>query len=333
MRRREFLRSLAGFVPFVRPALAQKSASKKRVALVAPTGSTDDMRIGGDARYDAFIGELNRLGYVEGENLTVERYSAEGARERADAIVREIVGSKPDAIWSVGTPLTRLFKAATTTIPIIAFTGDPVRFGLISSLAHPGGNITGVSVDAGIEIWGKRLELLAQAVPKLINVAFVSTQAGWDGAGGRIAREAAQKLGTSLVNLPLAAPFDEAEFRRVFGSIQTGQFDGVTISDEGETYTRRLLVVQLIQQIRLPAIYAYRDQTEAGGLMSYSYDNKGAARRNAVQIVEVLRGASPADMPYVQETRFELVINLKTAKALGLDIPAGLIARADEVIE
>jgi putative ABC transport system substrate-binding protein len=163
MRRREFLRALAGFVPFVRPALAQKSTSKKRVALVASTGSTDDMRIGGDARYDAFIGELNRLDYVEGENLTIERYSAEGERERADAIVREVVSSKPDAVWSLGTPLTKLFKAATTTIPIIAFTGAPIRFGLISSLAHPGGNITGVSVDAGIEIWGKRLECEAFA--------------------------------------------------------------------------------------------------------------------------------------------------------------------------
>jgi putative ABC transport system substrate-binding protein len=333
MKRREFLLGTAMLASLTCAASAQQAVAKKRIAVVEPSIKVADMRIGGDARYDVLLNELRRLGYVEGENLIVDRYSGEGRFERYADIAREVVGAHPDVIVSFGTPLTRLLKGATTTIPSVAYTGDPVRFGLISSLAHPGGNITGVSVDAGIEIWGKRLALLAEAVPKLVNVLFISTQGGWEGAGGRAAREAAQKLGLSIVRAPLSNPFDEAEFRRIFNSIQREQVDGITISDEGETYTYRFLLVQLIQQARIPAMHVHRDQTEAGGLMSYSYDIKGAVRRNAMQVTEILHGAKPGDMPYIQETRFELVINLKTAKALGLEIPAGLVARADAVIE
>jgi putative ABC transport system substrate-binding protein len=131
----------------------------------------------------------------------------------------------------------------------------------------------------------------------------------------------------------LVSPFNEAEYRRVFGSIQRDQVDGIVISEETENYAQRFLMVQLIQQMHLPAIYTYRDQAEAGGLMAYSWDLKSALRRNAMQIAEILRGANPGDMPYFQEARFELVINLKTAKELGLQIPDGLIAGAATVIE
>ncbi len=277
--------------------------------------------------------EFDRLGYVEGKNLIIDRYSAEGHHERYGEIVREVVSTNPDVIFSNGTPLTLEFKKATSTIPIVAFTGDPVRLGIISSLAHPGGNITGVSVDAGIEVWGKRLELLAEAVPKLVNVLFLSTQGGWDGAGGKGTREAAQKLGISLVPASLVSPYNEAEYRRVFNSIQRDQIDGILISDETENAANRFLIVQLVQEIRRPAIYVYRDQTEAGGLMSYSWDLKGAIRRVVMQGVEILHGARPSDMPYFQEASFELVINLKTAKALGLEIPPELVAGASAVIE
>ncbi len=244
-----------------------------------------------------------------------------------------MVGTYPDVIVCYGMPTAGRLKALTSTIPIVAYTGDPISFGLISSLSHPGGNITGVGVDAGIEIWGKRLELLSQSVPKLVNVLFVSTQGGWDGAGGRAVREAAQKLGISLVRATVNSPYDEAEYRRTFSSIQGDQLDGITLSDEGVHFRNRFLLVQLIEQMRIPAIYTYRDQVEAGGLMAYSYDIKPAVRRQAMQVVEILHGANPADMPYFQETRFDLVINLKTAKALGLEIPAGLVASANVVIE
>jgi putative ABC transport system substrate-binding protein len=330
VKRRDFLLASATLVTGMPHAMAQQPATKKRIAVIG-VGNVADLRIGGNPDATVFFEELKRLGYSEGDNLIVERYSTINVpqdRQGYIDLAREVVGTQPDVIVSYGMPMTATLKAATSTIPIVAFTGDPIRFGLKSSLAHPGGNITGVSVDAGIEIWAKRLELLSEAVPKLVNVAFVSTQGGWDGAGGQAVREAAQKLGISLVRATLNSPFDEAEYRRVLGSIQRDQVDGIFLSDEFVHYRYRLLVVQLVQQMRIPAVFPSRDQAEAGGLMAYSYDGNSALRRQVMQIVAVLRGANPGDIPYFQETRFELVINLKTAKELGLEIPAGLVAGA-----
>jgi len=330
MQRREFIAGL-GATALPLGARAQQPAPTKRIAVVAPAGKVADMKDGPIVK--VFDEELNRLGYVEGKNLIIDRYSAEGHPERYGDLAREVVSTNPDVIYAAGAPLTREFKKATSTIPIVASTGDPVRLGIISSLAHPGGNITGISFDAGVEVWGKRLELLAEAVPKLVNVVFVSTKGGWDGAGGKATQEAAQKLGISLVLAPLVSPFSEAEYKRVFNSIQRDQFHGIMISSEFEHYPYRFLIVQLVQELRLPAIYVLREQVEAGGLMSYSVDTKDIVRRNAMQIVEILHGANPGDMPYFQPTKFELVINLKTAKELGLEIPAGLVAGAAAVIE
>jgi putative tryptophan/tyrosine transport system substrate-binding protein len=331
MRRRDFFLAASMLVPVMRHAMAQQSGKTKRVAMVYPSDKVADVRT--DPNFAIFLEEFKRHGYVEGTNLIIDIYSGEGRIDRYGDLAREVVSTHPDVIWCTGSPLARQFKAATSTIPIVAITGDPIRQGIVSSIARPGGNITGVSVDAGFEIWPKRLELLAEAVPKLVNVAYVSTLGGWNGAGARGLREAAPKLGISLVPATLGNTVDEAEYRRIFGSIQRDQVDGIMISEESENYTYRFLLVQLVQQIRLPAIFSYRDQAEAGGLMSYSWDIKGAVWRNAMQIVEILKGGNPSDMPYFQEVRFELVINLKTAKALGLDIPAGLVARADAMIE
>ena len=146
-------------------------------------------------------------------------------------------------------------------------------------------------------------------------------------------REGAQRLGISLVLAPLGSTINEAEYRRIFASIQRGQVDGIVVSEDGENYAHRFLLVELVQKLGVPAIYTFRDQAEAGGLMSYSWDIKSAVRRNAMQVVEILNGANPGEMPYFQEARFELVINLKTAKALGLEIPDGLIASANALIE
>jgi putative ABC transport system substrate-binding protein len=332
MRRREFLLAAAMLVPMGRCAIAQQSVTKKSLAYVSSASSKlEEMR--NDPNLFIFFDELKRLGYAEGQNLIVYLYSAEGRLDRYEAIAREVVETQPDVIATVGTPLTRSFKAATSTIPIVSMTVDPIRFGIVSNLARPGGNITGVSVDAGIEIWGKRLALLAEAVPKLKRVAFVSTQGAWEAPGGRAMRDAAEKLGLSLISAPLVSPFNEAEYRRVFGSIQRDQFDGIVISDENENYPHRFLMVQLIQQVRLPAVFTFREQAEAGGLMSYSWDLKSALRRNAMQVAEILRGANPGEMPYFQESRFELVINMKAAKELGIEIPAELVAGAAAVIE
>jgi putative tryptophan/tyrosine transport system substrate-binding protein len=319
------------FAPAIRYASAQQPATKKRLALIASL-KVEDQRIGRDPDATIFFEELQRLGYVEGGNLIVDRWEYQAGR--LEEIAHEVVDTKPDVISCPGTPMTLRLKAATTTIPIVAVTGDPIRFGIISNLARPGGNITGVSVDAGVEIWAKRLELLSSAVPKLRNVVFVSGEGVWTNPGGQVVRDAAQKLGISLVRGDVSSPYGETEFRSTFSSLQRDQLDGLILSDEGHRHLpKKSLLVQLIQQMRLPAIYPYRQFVEAGGLMSYASDLKSVIHRQVAQIVEVLRGVNPGDIPYSQAVRFELVVNLKTAKELGLDIPAGLVASAATVIE
>jgi putative ABC transport system substrate-binding protein len=331
MKRRDFLLATAMFVPSLRRASAQQPTAKKRIAVVLVTTRIEDL--GRDPVTQLWRDELKRVGLVEGENLIVEHYSAEGKPDRYESVAREAVAANPDLIYTGGTPMTLRLKAATSTIPIVTLTGDPIRFGIVSNIARPGGNITGVSVDAGVEVWGKRLELLAQSVPDLKQVAFVSTQGGWDGPGGRAVRDAAPKLGISLTSVLLTSPYNEAEYRRVLGSLQRDQFGAVMISDETEHFQHRVLIARLVQESRLPAVYNYRDQAEAGGLMSYAWNLKSAVRRNATQIAEILRGKNPGDMPYFQETSFDLVINLKSAKELGIEVPAGLVAGAASIIE
>jgi putative tryptophan/tyrosine transport system substrate-binding protein len=164
-------------------------------------------------------------------------------------------------------------------------------------------------------------------------VLFVSTQTSWEDAGGKASREAAQRLGIALVLAPVSIPINEQAYRDTFQAIQRNQIDGLVIANIIEAYAHRFLLVKLVQQIGLPTMFVFREQAEAGGLMSYSMDLKNAIRVAWGQVVEILRGSKPSEMPYVQGTRFELVINLKTAKAIGLTIPPELLARADEVIE
>ena len=331
MKRRDFLFAAAMLAPAMRRASAQQPATKKRLALIF-IGKVEDARIGRDPNATIFLEELQRLGYVEGENLIVDRWQFQSGR--LEEIAREVVDTQPDVIYCPGTPMTLRLKAATTTIPIVAGTGDPIRFGIISNLARPGGNVTGVSVDAGVEVWAKRLELLSSAVPKLHNVVFVSSEGGWTGAGGQAVRDAAQKLGIALVRGTHSSPHGEAEYRSTFSSLQRDQLDGLILSDEPYLHFPKMsLLVQLVHQLRLPAIYPYRDFAEAGGLMTYSSDLKSVLRRQAAQIVEIFRGANPGDIPYSQADRFEFVINLKTAKELGIEMPDGLVAGATAVIE
>jgi len=334
MRRREFLIVSAMLASGTQRAFAQQVGPKKRLALVHPSTKTADMRMSGaDDGFTIYLRELERLGYVEGINLIIERYSAEGQPERYGDLAREVVGAHPDLIAVSGTALAARFKAATSTIPISALTGDPIRFGLVSSLAHPGGNITGVSFDAGTELWGKRLEILAEVAPRLRRAAFVGPRAALDGAGGKATREAAARLGIDLVDASVATPVNEQAYRNTFETIGRDPPDGLVFTADFESYPLRQFLVELVKQSGLPAIFTLREQAAVGGLMSYAADLKSPLRASAGQAAEILRGGNPAEMPYIQATRFELVINLKTAKALGLTVPPTLLARADEVIE
>jgi putative tryptophan/tyrosine transport system substrate-binding protein len=333
--RRELIAGLGSALAWSVAARAQQPAvrqpaAKKRMVIISWVPD-DGMKIGGDPLATVFLEELKRLGYVEGDNLVIERHQFRPAG--IAELAREVVDTNPDVIVCYCTPMTAALKSLTSTIPIVAYTGDPIRFRLISSLAHPGGNITGVSVDAGIDVWGKRLELLSRVVPKLANVLFVSTQGGWKGAGGDAVRSAAQKLQISIVQASLNPPFDEAEWTRILSSVQHDQVDGAIVADESQLEHLYPLVIRSLEQMHIPAIYPMTEQAEAGGLMSYGQDIKSTLRIQVAQLVQVLHGVNPADIPYFQATEFQLVINMKAAKELGIEVPAGLIAGATSVIE
>jgi ABC-type uncharacterized transport system substrate-binding protein len=282
--------------------------------------------------YRMFFEELSRLGYVEGRNLVVERYSGEGRTERYADLARDVVDTHPDLIFQQTTRLALNFKAATTTIPIVTVTADPIAAGLVSSLARPGGNITGVSVDAGIEVLGKRLALLLEATSNLSNARFLVSQLSWERSPGAAVREASRRTSISLKGETMSG-FNEQEYQRAFNSMEHARVGGILVSDESEHFTYRRLLVELATKTRIPAIYAYREHVELGGLMAYSFDLEEVFRGSARLIAEILKGANPGDTPFRQATKFQLVINVKTAKALGLEMPSTLLLHADEVIE
>jgi putative tryptophan/tyrosine transport system substrate-binding protein len=332
MKRRDFLFAVA-FVVSTSHAIAEQRSTLKRVAMVHPATKPGDMRIGGDPNYAIVFEEMQRLGYVEGVNMIADRYSAEGQFDRYGELARDIVATRPDVIFPITSPLTLALLSETRTIPIVAWTSDPIAAGIVSNLARPGGNVTGLSSEASSEMGAKSLQLLSEAVGKLSNTRVLATPLSWQFPIYQSAREAAEKMNIPLRLQPLQSPINETEYRRAFETMQREQVDGVMVSFGAESYTYRALLGRLAQQYRLPSICAYTDSVEAGALMSYAFDLKAGDRRIAAQIVEILNGGKPAEMPFFQEIRWELVINLKAAKELGLEIPAGLVAQADRVIE
>jgi putative tryptophan/tyrosine transport system substrate-binding protein len=232
MKRRDFLVSTAMFAATAPHASAQQSAKMKRLALVHPTLKPADLRIGHDPTWTVFFEELKRLGRVEGINLIVDRYSAEGRYDRFAEIAHEIVGTRPDVIFASENHLVLALKSETRTIPIVGWTGDPVASGIVSSLARPGGNVTGVSVDAGAEVAAKRLQLLAEAVGKLTNVRYLSPDPPlkWEQQPQvKAAKAAAEKMNIPIQQEPLQSPIDEAEYRRAFNTMQRDHVDGVSV--------------------------------------------------------------------------------------------------------
>jgi putative ABC transport system substrate-binding protein len=209
MRRREFIAFLGGAaVAWPLAMRAQQSSKMKPIAIVSPATKIGDMSVSGYRIYRVFFEELSRLGYVEGQNLVVERYSGEGRSERYADLARDVVSTHLDLIFTLG-PLALNLKMPTTTIPIVAITADPVVGGLVPSLARPGGNMTGVSTDAGLELHGKRLALLAEAIPKLSNARYLAAQPGWAGPYGAVVREVARRAGISLAGALLGSPINE----------------------------------------------------------------------------------------------------------------------------
>jgi len=274
---------------------------------------------------------LRELGYVEGRNLALEIRYAEGRTERFPALAAELVSLKVDVLVAVSTPGALAAKQATSTIPIVMVAvGEPVEVKLVESLAHPGGNVTGLSLVAP-ELAAKRLDLLKQALPKLSRVTVL-----WNSANrGMQARfqetqRGAQSLGLTLKSATVQSTDD---FEPLFAALTRDRPESLLVLADTVTVANRQRAVEFAARYRVPAVYEARVFVDAGGLMSYGVDFDDHYRRAATYVDQILRGAKPGELPVEQPTKFELVINLKTAKALGLTIPQLLLLRADRVIE
>ena len=312
---------------------AQEPAKQHRIAIIRPAGPTALISATGISFYQAFFKELRSLGDVEGQNLTVERFSGEGRPERFSDLAREVVARNPEVIVVVSDDIARAVRAADGAMPIVLVTGgDLIQKEFATSLARPGGSITGVTVQqAGGETDGKRLQLLKEAVPSVSKVAYLDLRAYWGGEAQTL-RKYGQQLQITLTGM-LLRESNPTEVQRVFAQLEQDRPDAVMVHCRADLTAHHQLIVELASKNRLPAIYCYRDYAEAGGLMAYGGDIGEVGRRAAEEVHEILGGAKPGDIPFYQPTRYEFVINLKTAKDLGLTIPPALLATADEVIE
>lgn len=277
----------------------------------------------------AFRAELRDRGYVEGENLLLELRSVDGKIERAEQVMTALVRLGVAVIVTSSPEMVREAKRATTTVPIVMFSRAPVEERLVVSLARPGGNVTGVTNDSGPDMEGKRLDLLREGFPTLRRVAYLGLKAEWDAPSGQNLRRAAK---ASRVNLFLAQPAAQ-NYVRAFDLIASERPHALIVSQTAFHYPHRRLIADFAATHKLPSVAAYREFVEAGGLMSYGWDTADIFRRLAIHVDKILKGARPADLPVEQPTKFELVINSKTAKALGLTISPALLQRADHVID
>jgi len=328
MDRRAFVAAALGLLAAPVAADAQQAVKIPRIGVLA------QHRAASGHLLEAFLQGLRDLGWVEGRNVVIEYRDADGKYERLPALAAELVALKVDVIVAPSTVAALAAKHATSALPIV-FAGavDPVTDGLVTSLARPGGNVTGVS-NLALELPGKCLELLTQAVPGVSRVA-VLWQPG--GSGERTERDmlkatdvAARALGVRLQPVEARGP---ADLDRAFSDMTRGRTGALTVLGSPLFVNERRRLTDLATKSRLPAVYPGRLYVDAGGLMSYGTSLADLLRRAATYVDKILKGATPADLPVEQPTKFELVISMRTAKALGLTIPLSVLARADQVIE
>ena len=338
MRRRDFIGLLGGAaVAWPLAVAARQNANSKRLAIFSPSEPSADLHERGQSKFSrawaTLFAELRRLGWIEGQNLKVESYGREQNSSGPEVLSMEIVRNSPDVIFVVG-PGAVIFKELTSRIPIVVITGDPVKLGIAESLAHPGGNFTGVTVDAGPSIYGKRFALLREMVPTMSKLGCLGLRSQWHGpVTGPAIRAAAEAAGLPLAVSLLEMGTSEAGYRAAVESISRDGANAVMVLESPEVFQNGILIAKLVGDAKLPAIFAHPEPVEAGGLIAYSFDLAELYKRVANNIDAILRGAKPGDIPIYQVTKFELSINLKTAKQLGLSIPPALLASADKVIE
>lgn len=333
MKRRDFLAAGIGAAALPRLAGAQQAGKVYRLTIFHLGIPVADMAPRGLPQYQAFHAELSRLGYTEGRNLEVERVSAEGDDRQLSALARRIVMRNPHAIFATSNRAIGAFAAATTTVPIVSLLVDPVGFGYAASLARPGRNITGFSLDTGRELVQKHLELLKQMQPALARTAFLAPRATWDSHIGALYRAAAAASGIASLGAILESPVGDGEYRRVVAAAVRDGADSLYVIPAPENFAHRRVIAELAAAARLPSLAVWREHAAAGGLVAHSLDFVDIYRRAAGYVAQVFGGADPAAMPFQQPTKFDLVVNLKAAKALGIAVPEGLLVAADGVIE
>jgi putative ABC transport system substrate-binding protein len=329
MERRTFMTMLTGGI-----VVAPLAAEAQQAAKIARIGFLALNMAAAPHLPEAFRQGLRDLGYVEGRNVVIEYRDAEGKPERFPALAAELVALKVDVILAAGEPHALAAKQATRTIPIVfAVAADPVASGLVTSLARPGGNVTGLS-SVGPDLVGKRLERLKQAVPGVSRVAVLWQPGAADERTEKDllkgAEVAARALGVRLQFVEARGP---ADFDRAFSDMTGARAGALNVLGSAMFFNERRRLVDLAAKHRLPAVYTSRESVDAGGLMAYGANFADLFRRAATFVDKILKGAKPGDLPVEQPTKFELVINLKTAKALGLTIPQSLLRGADEVIQ
>jgi putative tryptophan/tyrosine transport system substrate-binding protein len=334
MRRRDFVAGLL-LTGMTGSAQAQQKAKVYRLAVVDPINPVSDLTESGELPYyRGFFERLRQLGFVEGRNLEIKRYSAEGRSEHVADMVSEVVNLRPDVIFMASTRLLIMLKGATTTIPLVGVMADPVRYGLAASLARPGGNITGVAHDPGVGFYAKRYELLKEVVPRASKLGTLISPRLLEYTGATELKAELERAGIELVLPSRGRPvWGEEECRAAFAHFASNRVDGIVVSEQNENWTYRRLIIALAKEFQLLAIYPDRMFVELGGLMSFGVDWMGSGRDCARVAAEIFNGANPANIPISQPTKYELSLNLKTAKALGIEIPPSLLVQADEVIE
>ena len=325
--RRTFLAAVAGgFLAAPRAAGAQQAGKAYRVGFLGNSTAALESNL-----VEPWREGLRELGYVEGRDLVIEYRWAEGEYDRFPMLIAELVALEVEVIVTAGTPAALAVKRATTTIPLVMVAvGDPVGTGLVASLARPGGNLTGL-VSIAPDLEGKRLELLREVVPKLSKVSFLVNPANaFHVASEKQARAAARTLQLKVHFVGVRA---EPEFDHAFDAIRKERSGAVIMLADRLFLHHRARIVDFAARNRLPAMYAYTELVDAGGLMSFGPSYPGMHKRAAYFVDRILKGARPADLPMEQPSKFELVMNLKTARALGLTIPPSLRLRVDRVIE
>lgn len=326
MHRRAFVAGVAAMIG-ARGVEAQQAVKSYRIGVLEIVEESANV-----ANLTAFREGLRELGYVEGQNFALEYRSADGRAERFSDLASELVRLNVDVIVTRGTPAALAAKHATGTIPIVmASSGDPAAEGVVASLARPGGNVTGFHIMAPLRLGGRRLQLLKEMMPGSSRIGIL-----WNPVNHyspllvRDTERVAFAMGLRLQRFEVQSPED---LERTFEAILLEQVDALITVEDYLTFAHRAPIVDFATMSRLPTIHGLREFADAGGLMAYGTDRRHLFRRSAAYVDKILNGASPADLSVEEPTRFELVINRKTARALGLTIPPSLLVRADQVIE